>query len=59
MDEGENMARVYFTPSREISSARSTEEKIMLLNERLELLQQDLEYILSNLDSENMTEQEI
>ena len=48
------MATVYFTPGKEISSAAGTEEKLRILEDRINNLQQDLEYILNNLDDNNM-----
>ena len=48
------MAAVYFTPGKEISSATGAEEKLRILEDRINNLQQDLEYILNNLDDSNM-----
>lgn len=46
---------VLFTPQPDISSVDTVERKIALLNERIDSLQRDLEYILTHLDDDNYT----
>ncbi len=53
------MAQIFFTPSRDIDTVAGTEEKLRLLNDRINSLERDLTYILKNLDEENMRSTEI
>ena len=48
------MAQVIFTPCRDFDTVEGTEEKIRLLNDRIDSLERDLAHILSNLDQDNM-----
>ncbi|MDD6236790.1 MAG: hypothetical protein PUB00_05360 [Clostridiales bacterium] len=49
------MAFVLFTPQPDITSVDTTERKIALLNEKIDSLQRDLEYILTHLDDDNFS----
>ncbi len=49
------MAFILFTPQPELSSVTSTEQKIALLNEKIDSLQRDLEYMLTHLDDNNFS----
>ncbi len=53
------MAKVVFTPYVGLESASSTEEKLRLLSDRIDSLERDLEYILSNLDEDNMKSSDV
>ncbi len=48
------MAQVIFTPCRDFDTVVGTEEKLRLLNDRIDSLERDLEYILTNIDEDNM-----
>ena len=49
------MAFILFTPQPDISSVDTVERKIALLNEKIDSLQRDLEYMLTHLDDDNFS----